>query len=138
MRLSRKSILVDAGPLVALGDPGDNAHHAALAWARITPLPLVSTWAVITEAAHFLHRAKGPLFRQIQSGSLLIEELTAADMSRLLSIFEKYPQADFADASLVLIAERLGITNIATLDARDFSIYRTASGTSFKNVFQAT
>lgn len=138
MLLSRKSILVDAGPLVALGDPDDNAHHAALVWARKAPLPLVSTWAVITEASHFLHRAKRPLFRQIESGALLIDELTSLDMPRLLSIFEKYPQADFADASLVLIAERLGITNIATLDARDFSVYRTASGAGFTNVFKPT
>ena len=31
---------------------------------------------------------------------------------------------DYADATLVLLAERLGTTRIVTLDRRDFGVYR--------------
>lgn len=48
-------------------------------------------------------------------------------MSQILA---KYPGADLADASLVIVAERLGVTDLATLDRTDFSIYRTRTGRS--------
>jgi hypothetical protein len=43
-------------------------------------------------------------------------------------ILAKYPGADIADASLVIAAERLDVTDPATLDRTDFSIYRTRTG----------
>jgi hypothetical protein len=41
---------------------------------------------------------------------------------------------DFADATLVLIADSLGVTDILTLDRRGFSTYRTAKGKAFRLV----
>ena len=38
---------------------------------------------------------------------------------------------DFADATLVLLAEEVGVTEILTLDRRGFSTYRTAKGRDF-------
>lgn len=135
MLLSRKSILVDAGPLIALGTRRDGDHLAAVSWASKAPAPLISTWAVIAEASHFLGPRRRVLFTNIAIGAMRIEEICAPDMPRLIAILDKYPQADFADASLVLIAERLGITEVATLDVTDFAIYRTSSGKPFTNVF---
>jgi predicted nucleic acid-binding protein len=42
--------------------------------------------------------------------------------------------ADFADVSLVAMAERLGISRVASVD-RDFAIYRMAGARRFENVF---
>jgi predicted nucleic acid-binding protein len=39
---------------------------------------------------------------------------------------------DFADATLVLLAGTLGITDIVTLDRRGFSTYRTSRGKAFR------
>ena len=39
---------------------------------------------------------------------------------------------DFADATLVLLAEELGVTEILTLDRRGFSTYRTAKRKGFR------
>jgi predicted nucleic acid-binding protein len=44
----------------------------------------------------------------------------------------RYAQMDFADATLVLIAEKTGITEIFTIDRRDFEAYRTRSGRAFR------
>ena len=137
MLLSRKSILVDAGPLIALGTRRDADHQAAISWASSAPAPLVSTWPVIAEAAHFLGSRKRVLFSNIESGAMRIEEIGRSDMPRLIALLDKYPHADFADASLIVIAERLSITDIATVDIADFAIYRTKTGKSFKNVFYA-
>ena len=44
---------------------------------------------------------------------------------------------DLADASLVWLAEKTGVTDIITLDRADFAIYRTSKRKAFKNRFGA-
>ena len=44
---------------------------------------------------------------------------------------------DLADASLVWLANNIGITDIITIDRADFAIYRTAKGKPFRNLFGA-
>jgi predicted nucleic acid-binding protein len=39
---------------------------------------------------------------------------------------------DFADATLILLSEEIGVTEILTLDRRGFSTYRTSKGKSFR------
>jgi predicted nucleic acid-binding protein len=39
---------------------------------------------------------------------------------------------DFADASLVQVADRLGLTEIFTLDRRDFAVYRLSKNRAFR------
>jgi predicted nucleic acid-binding protein len=41
---------------------------------------------------------------------------------------------DFADASLVWLADKTGVTDILTLDCRDFGAYRLSGGKAFKQV----
>ena len=132
---SAKSILVDAGPLIALGTPSDKHHAEALEFARTCEAQLVTTWAVVAETAHFIVRNRTRLYRRIEAGMILVEDLGPADMPRLIEILEKYPQADLADASLVLVGERLSLFDIATTDKKDFAIYRTKSGKYFRNLF---
>jgi hypothetical protein len=45
---------------------------------------------------------------------------------------------DFADATLVLLAEEVGVTEILTLDRRGFSRYRTAKGHRFRLILTAS
>jgi hypothetical protein len=49
---------------------------------------------------------------------------------------EKYRDTpmDFADATLVIAADRVGVTDILTLDRRGFSTYRTAKRKPFRIV----
>ena len=49
----------------------------------------------------------------IDDGFLHVGELQDGDATRLIEITRKYPQADFADATLVVLAEGLGINDIA-------------------------
>ena len=45
---------------------------------------------------------------------------------------------DFADASLVVLAEHLGHGKILTVDRRDFNIYRWRNTNLFENLMDVT
>jgi hypothetical protein len=128
-----RSIIVDTGPLVALFHARDQHHEAAKAVLESSPAVLVTTWPVITEACHFLGQAgKRALLTFIRRGALRLETLSVDDVPGLDDLLSRYARMDFADATLVLIAEKTGITEIFTIDRRDFEAYRTPSGRRFK------
>jgi len=108
---------------------------------RVLRLPpgqrLVTTWPVICEACFFLSGAgKRSLFEFIQRGAIEVVGMTVADLSRMSELVTKYPDMDFADGTLVLLAEKAGIVEIATVDTRDFAVYRTKDRRAFVNVFE--
>ena len=128
-----RSILVDTGPLVALFHARDRHHEAAKAILQSNPAALVSTWPVITEACHFLGQAgKRALLAFIRRGGLRLEGLTVDDVPQIDELLVRYEKMDFADATLVLAAEKTGISEIFTVDRRDFETYRTRSGRRFR------
>lgn len=71
------------------------------------------------------------------AGAVMIDHGTSLDMPRIQAIIDKYADlpADFADASLIAMAERLGLSSIATLDS-DFDIYRLSNGSALTNVLK--
>jgi len=124
-----RNIIVDTGPLVALFHARDKHHEAAKAVLESNPAALVSTWPVITEACHFLAQAgRHALLTFVRRGALRLESLSIEDVSQLDELLARYERMDFADATLVLIAEKTGVTEIFTIDRRDFEVYRTRSG----------
>jgi predicted nucleic acid-binding protein len=128
-----RSIIVDAGPLIALFQARDDHHDAAKAALESNPAQLVSTWPVVTEACHFLGQAgKRALLTFIRRGALRLEPLAIEDVPRLDDLLARYERMDFADATLVHIAEKTGIAEIFTIDRRDFEAYRTRSGRRFR------
>ena len=56
-----------------------------------------------------------------------------------LVLIEKYRDRpmDLADASLVVLAERLGVTEILTIDRADFDVYRLSANRRFVQVLAA-
>src|SRR5436190_10644879 len=63
----------------------------------------------------------------------LVEPLKIAEAARLMQKYADTPM-DFADATLVLLANELGALEVATLDTRGFSAYRTVKGKAFRLV----
>ena len=124
-----RNIIVDTGPLVALFHARDKHHEAAKAVLESNPAALISTWPVITEACHFLGQVgRHALLTFVRRGALRLEALSVEDVPQLDELLARYERMDFADATLVLIAEKTGITEIFTIDRRDFEVYRTRSG----------
>ena len=130
-----RSIIVDAGPLVALFRSRDEHHASAKSALESTRAVLLTTWPVVTETCHFLSRdGKRALLTFIRRGALRVEPLSADDVPRLVELLARYERMDFADATLVLLAEKTRVTEIFTIDRRDFGIYRTRTGRRFRLV----
>ncbi|MEL7141548.1 MAG: PIN domain-containing protein [Cyanobacteria bacterium J06643_4] len=85
----------------------------------------------MTEALHLIYKRGGGWTRQkillqLLAGSLFdMFEVHPSDYQRLLDLMERYQDRpmDFADASIVLAAERTNKRKILTLDS-DFLFYR--------------
>lgn len=123
-------VLVDSGPLYALFDRDGAFHGPVRAWFATNRCPLVTNAAVITEVTYLLGRWCGVdhqlLFLEfLQQPGWLVEPL-APDLPRIQALMDRYRDlpADFTDASLVAMSERLRCKEVATTDRRDFSVYR--------------
>jgi len=132
-----RSVLLDTGPMVAYLDRSESANS----WARTTLLAtqgnLVTTSAVITEAMHFLSPVpSGPsaLSELIDRGPVQVFDFCGApDLRRAVARMVRYADTpmDFADATLVLLAEMVGSGDILTLDRRGFRTYRWGRNRAF-------
>lgn len=122
-------ILADAGPLVALIDPDEEAHVRCVTALASIVLPLVTTWAAVTEAMYLLGgigwRAQAALWRLILRGDLELGAIDQSGLHRMHTLMEQYRDTpmDLADASLIVLAEQRNLTRIFTLDSH-FHAYR--------------
>jgi uncharacterized protein len=122
---------VDAGPLYAYVDADDRHHGASLELFRGHPGPLIVPVLVVTEVTYLLGTRVGPqaevrFLGDLAGGPLRAEPVRAADWLRIAELVWQYRNLPLGtvDASVVATAERLGITEIATLDRRDFGVVR--------------
>ena len=130
--------LVDAGPLIALFNHRDEAHSRCAELLRSLNCAFYTTLPVLTEAMYFLgrfggHQAQKMLWVLVHRGDLLLEHHSPQELLRMTELMEKYRDhpMDFADASLVALAERLSLRRIFTLDYNDFSKYRLQNNRAF-------
>ena len=132
--------LIDTGPLVAYLD-GADPTHAAIA-NRLDGLSghLATTSAVITEAMHFVSSdTRGPraLADFVSAAAMTVYDFSRpADLRLAVELMETYPNLpmDYADATLLLLAEGLGVEELLTLDRRGFSAFRTRDGKALRLV----
>jgi predicted nucleic acid-binding protein len=134
-----EKVIIDSGPLIALFDRDDYYHQKALEFIKKFKGQLFSNYAVITEVTHLLDfnvSVQIDFLQWIFDGGIRIEEITTDDLLRIIELTEKYSDLpmDFADASLVVLSERMKIKDIASVDS-DFGISRTREKKGFKNVF---
>ena len=123
------SALIDTGAILALLDRDDEWHDACHEAFNATPLPLLTTEAVLTEAFHLTGRDLGDirgLWTLLSSGSLRLAVITHEELSEIHSLMAKYRDRpmDFADATLVHLAARESLSLILTIDHDDFETYR--------------
>ena len=126
------TIIADTSYLFALYNSKDINHRAAAAFAFETAsermlLPDVA----LTELAYLLVRDLGyvalrTLLENLRDSEIELVPLVRSDLGRIYDIATTYATAafDIVDCCLMAIAERLGVTRIATFDRRDFSIFR--------------
>jgi uncharacterized protein len=120
-------ILWDTGPLLATVDRSDRHHAASVALMRATRRPLLVPAPVLVEVCYFLQERVGPraeaaFLRSISAGHLSLVHPEPADIDRAADLVEQYASFPLGtvDASVLAIAERLEITQIASIDHRHF------------------
>lgn len=99
-------ILVDAGPLVALLDRGEQDHERCVSALQQMMAPMITTWPAYTEAMYLLGAAGGwvaqeALWRLTERGDLQILELDSAMKQTAKGLMEKYQNVpmDLAEAA---------------------------------------
>ena len=135
-----QSIVVDAGPLIAMFTRSDRYHAAAREFlARSEGVALITNLIVVGEVAAVLGRHKDlvPCLDWIVE-NVEIDANAGIDLPKAISILQKYKDlpADLADASLVAMCERLGTNLVASVD-NDFDVYRLPKNKKLHNVFFA-
>ncbi|MEQ1865424.1 MAG: PIN domain-containing protein [Micropepsaceae bacterium] len=135
------SVLVDAGPLIALFNRGDRHHTRALRFVQGIDCAMVTNLPILAEVMANLDFSVDAQLAALSwvGQSIRIDEDTADDLPRIKEIMAKYRDlpADFGDASLVALAERTGVHDVATID-KDFLVYRANGKKKFTNVFMVS
>jgi len=140
------NVLADSGPLGALFNRRDKHHAKALEFFNVheAALRCHTTWEVVSEVMYFLDfsaEAQADFLDWLHEGSarglIRIAALDPTELPGVSALVRKYADhpMDLADASLVLLANKTGITDVITIDRADFSAYRTARRKAFRNLF---
>jgi len=131
-------MIADTSVIYALLDARDSTHDEVVAWYRRTQPAFETTPFVVAEMDHMAGRltggpAQAAWRRDLAAGVYGINwwPTAAADS---VAIAEKYGDMaiGITDASLVMLADRLGTDEIATLDQRHFRAMTQISGGPFR------
>jgi uncharacterized protein len=134
-----QSVLLDAGPMVALFSKGD-IHHSkfddAIRSLSKSGLLLMSTWPCVVEATHLLDAPLNvELLDWIGMGGVAIYNFDLEALQSMTGWMRRYSdskrQMDLADASLYWLAADSGVRTILTTDLNDFRRYRLPGGAWF-------
>jgi len=129
-------VLLDTGPWVALIDRSEGRHTECLAWLRKYEGQIYSTEAVLTEVLYLLNfstDAQQSGLDFVLSGAVIIVPSSLESLRSVGALMKKYKDVpmDFADATLVCLAQELSIRHIVTFDRKDFGIYSLKKGQPF-------
>lgn len=128
--------LLDTGPWVALLDRSETMHSACIEWFKSYTGILYSTEAVLTEVLYLLNfsaQAQSAALDFVLRSAVQLMPSDTESLAVCQVLMKKYADLpmDFADATLVCLAQETGITNIITLDQKDFGIYRPGNQKTF-------
>jgi uncharacterized protein len=122
-------ILVDSNVLVALISRTDDKHAMATEWLEGTSDVLLVPPTVIAEVCYLVGERNGDRRAEVEflrsfddEDGLRLAELLPDDLRRMAELVEQYADLGLGatDASVVAIAERLGVERVATFDRRHF------------------
>jgi predicted nucleic acid-binding protein len=132
-------IVVDTSAILAYMNAADTHHASVSAWLEAEQDELATTPLIVAEADHLAGARGGPaaqaaLRSDLAAGAYLVEWWPGA-ITAAVRVAERYADTSLglADASLVVLAERLETTSIATLDERHFrAVLPLAGGDAFR------
>lgn len=123
---------------MAIVDAGDPWHKQCRDAYDASRLPLATTGAVLAETFHFaIRRRKAlrqPTWNFFRLGAIQLVPIAHGELPALETLMHRYADRpmDFADATLVHVAEREGLSTILTIDHDDFETYRIGRNAKFR------
>lgn len=130
-------ILADTSGLLAAFDRRER-RHAAVAAVIGGDDPIVVSPYVVAELGYLVGTrigaaAEAEVIAELASGGYELACLDREDVLRAVVVMERYADLDIGitDASLVVLSERHGTTEILTLDERHFRVLRPLQGGTF-------
>jgi len=132
-------LLLDTGALVSLLDRTQRDHQACTRFFESWEGSVLSSEAVLTEATHLLGGIPGGRRACLDfflAGGAVLVPATPASLRRARELINQYASLpmDYADATLVVLAEEIGSDVIFTTDRRDFGVYRIRGRRPFRIV----
>ena len=132
------TLIIDAAPLVALGDRRDPLHRAVLHTLESESGDLVVPAPVSAEIDHLLRSRSGRdaarrFVRDIADGRLQVEGLRREEHGIVLDLDGRYDDLDvgLADLSVVVLAHRFRTRRLLTFDEHHFRTMRAVGGGVF-------
>jgi uncharacterized protein len=124
-------ILLDTSGLLSAIDSSQHRHANTLAALRAARGPLLLSPFVLAELDYLLAtrvswEAELALLEEVARGAYRLEAFAAEDVAAARAVLDRYHDLHIglADASIVVLAERYGITDVLTLDHRHFQALR--------------
>lgn len=127
-------IICDTAPLVAAALYKDPDHHRCVelfTGRRLANRQMILPAPIVAEVGYLLGtrggaRTEADFLRALSDGDFVTADLTTADYHRMAELVEHYADLPLgtSDASVIALAERLDIDEVATLDHRHFTVVR--------------
>lgn len=132
-------ILLDTSGLLSAIDSSQRHHAACAAQLRKYPGPLLLSPFVLAELDYLLasnlgSAAQSALLAEVARGAYRLETFGAADIEAARAVIERFDdlRIGFADASIVVLAQRHGTRDVLTLDERHFRALRVGRRQPFR------
>ena len=115
--------------MLALLDRSDRWHRICVDAFEQLRLPLLTSEAVLTELFHLVGDSRHEMetaWRFVRSGAVEMAVIEDSELPQIHALMSRYADRpmDFADATLVYLANREKLSTVFTVDHADFDTYR--------------
>ena len=132
-------IIVDTSGLLAALFPDQRLHQETARVLLQMDGPFFLSPFVLAELDYLIAKLAGTevalaLLDEVASGAYRLAEFGPGEVAMAREVIKKYPGLDLglADASIVVLAESLGVRDLLTLDERHFRTVRGPRGEPFR------
>ena len=122
-------VILDTGPWVALIDQSESRHKECVDWLKAFSGEIYSSEAVLTEVLYLLNfsfSAQSAALEFVRTGAVTLVPSSVESLSTVKRLMEKDQDLpmDFADGTLVCLAQDFGIYQAVTFDKKHFGLYK--------------
>ncbi len=126
-------ILADTSGLLSLFNVREPTHAAVIEAVAQEPGPFVVSPYVVAELGYLVASRLGSTAEQrvmaeLASPAYVLATVDRDDLRACTELISRYAGIGVTDASMLVLADRLGIDRVLTLDRRHFEAARTPSG----------